>query len=160
MEIFAKNVKEMSVLPTKFYCTEASEGWFKQDNSFFTPKATIKMRAYTNDCGIKLIPETDVHAYIWNKLFHNHIRELVYEAEMANIHAGFSIGHDIFMSALGFNDSMPNFVKDFMKKLIDFQPLEDEEQFNLILTNYKRLLQNFFKNPPYHQAPSYQTLIL
>ena len=48
-EIFAKEFESMPQYPEHIYTAKSLEVWYKQDNTFKVPKASMKIKIYSND---------------------------------------------------------------------------------------------------------------
>ena len=75
-------------------------------------------KIYTKDLFFGSSARTRVFALLWNNCLNELLREFTYMADCASLDFSISVLHDnINLSWGGFNDSMPNFITDTLKKI-------------------------------------------
>ena len=152
-DIFAKDLTALPKLPKNVFSSDRVEIWFKQDNTFNKPKASIYFQIYCSDNGFNNQPETFLLFQIWSKLFNESLRELMYEAETAALSIKINdTPEGIKITINGFNDSMNKACEAVFEKLKTFDPLERKEHFEDIVHDLIKENENFFKKSPYQQA--------
>jgi len=114
--------------------------WYKKDDKFEKPKAFINMKIYTTDCGFCVQDESRVFASIWNGVQEEYLREFNYMADCASLSNSVGVKYDnIGFSWSGWNDSMPNYVNETIKKLKEMPSTNLTEMFEQ--TKEKLLLE-------------------
>jgi secreted Zn-dependent insulinase-like peptidase len=132
---------------------EDTDLWYKKDDKFEKPKAYINMKIYTTDCGFCVQDDARVFASVWQGVQEEYLREFNYMADCANLGNSVNVMYDnIGFSWSGFNDSMPNYVNETIKKLKDMPSLDLSEMFDQ--TKEKLLLEwkNAYLGQSYNQA--------
>ena len=76
--------------PQKILETAYSECWFKMDNQFNVPKASIMIQMFTNDNDFGADLRSNLIASFWFSLVHESLNELLYLAKEASAHASMS----------------------------------------------------------------------
>lgn len=105
--------------------------WYKKDDKFEKPKAYINMKIYTTDNDFCVEDSARVFASVWNGVQEEYLREFNYMADCANLSNSVNVVYDnIGFSWSGFNDSMPNYVNETIKKLKDMPSLDLREHFD------------------------------
>ena len=98
--------KEKSEKPTLILQEENTDLWYHLDDKFEQPKARVQLRMYLNE----LDP---VIGQMWEAIVEQHLKEYTYLAEAASLGFDLTVGLvDINFTWSGFNDSMPNFIKE------------------------------------------------
>ncbi|KAL4454183.1 hypothetical protein ABPG74_012140 [Tetrahymena malaccensis] len=152
MAIFGNKDETSSKLPVQIQ----DNVWFKQDNTFLTPKGQISLFVYFKDCDIPHNVQNVLHSKIWELLFNHYVSELTYMADLAYLSFRMAITPiQLKLDFKGFNDSLPNFTLQILEKLVSFNPLANQELFNNIYQQVAKETENFFKNPPFQQIASY-----
>jgi len=152
-DIFAKDLTSLPKYPKKIFSSDRVEIWFKQDNTFSKPKASIYFQIYCSDHGFNSQPETFLLFQIWSKLFNESLRELMYEAETAALSIKINdTPEGIRVTISGFNDSMNKACEAVFQRLKEFNPLERKEHFEDIVHDMIKENENFSKKSPYQQA--------
>lgn len=111
------------------------------------------MKIYTTDCGFCVQDESRVFASIWNGVQEEYLREFNYMADCASLSNSVSVKYDnIGFSWSGWNDSMPNYVNETIKKLKEMPSTNLTEIFEQ--TKEKLLLEwkNAYLGQSYNQA--------
>lgn len=116
------------------------EIYYKQDNQFKAPQATIFCIVHTNNNGISKSAKSNILAILWTDVFQQHINELSYLALTANLKLEISFKNRIDFTFSGFNDSMENYVKAIFEKLCNFNCEEYESVFN---DRLEKLIQQY-----------------
>lgn len=91
----------------------------------------IDMKIYTNDCMFGRTPQGRVFSEVWNNMIKEYLREFFYTASVAELECGIALYHDnININWKGYNDSLPTFVKETLKRIKSFNSSENEDIFN------------------------------
>ncbi|KAM3142497.1 hypothetical protein pb186bvf_005399 [Paramecium bursaria] len=155
------NPNQLPEFPEKIFETEQSTVYFKQDNTFKVPKTVIQLRIFCKDQGYGTLEDTDVLGKLWKEFIKNHMRELNYQAETAQIESSFEMANNgIEISISGFNDSVDRFTISMFERLKSFKLEDYSDQFDTIYTKTVQELENFRKQPPYQQVHSYTQILL
>eukprot|EP01017_Pseudomicrothorax_dubius_P007824 TRINITY_DN12497_c0_g2_i2.p1 TRINITY_DN12497_c0_g2~~TRINITY_DN12497_c0_g2_i2.p1 ORF type:complete len:496 (-),score=139.25 TRINITY_DN12497_c0_g2_i2:38-1525(-) len=137
-------------LPTKIFEDSQNEVWFKRDTTFLQPKASLRVMVYTGRVFAEFSKEF-VCLSIWKELFANHMKELIYMAELANLSLEQQVKADgMELKANGFNDSLASVLEEFLTVLATFSP--EERQYNTIVEKLRLDYENELKQVPYQQA--------
>jgi len=168
------NTKEATKYPYKLLETTQSLTYFKQDDTFKTPKGAINLRILHASQGFPLHCRHLIFSKIWKDLFFNYLRESLYLAgnyflflkincsyflEMAGIYTYIdchTFGMDIKIS--GYSDSLQRWMKEIIENLMKFDPTKEERKFSSIHNQLKSRYENFDKDQPY-QMTSYHTTL-
>lgn len=96
--------------------------WYKKDDHFLKPKAKVGAKIYTKDLFFGKSSRTRVFALLWHSCMNELLREFTYMADCASLDFDMSILNDnINMTWSGFNDSMPNFITETLKRVSDMK---------------------------------------
>ena len=147
---------------------QTREIWFKQDNVFFLPKATIYLQIYLNK---DILPhaEYSVISYIWNNLFQNELQEIVYMAREASVNINFYFNLEgLSITIEGFSSALKSSSVEILKKFQETIEVLKERLNNLenhpeksgqiaekIMTKLMESEQensNFYLGNPYNQV--------
>jgi len=160
-QIYTSNFTNLPRYPQKVYQTEKMDVYYKQDNTFKTPKASMYVKLYSNDLGLG----TEVKPYmlldLWVNTFNESLREMLYLASAASLSVNVMMdpsGPEIVIS--GFNDSIDKISVALFEKIRDFNPLSMKEQFVHLREQHLKDLRNFYKNQPYQQAYTFTSCML
>jgi len=163
-DLFAKDFASLPQYPEKIYESEIMESYFKQDNIFKKPKASVIMKAFCNDLGFGYNPRIFSIWSFWLKLFEESLREINYQAQVARLHVAvdFDSGslNGLKFHIVGFNDSIDKICIDLFKKFRDFDPSLLKDEFENFKQKAKEQQQNFGTSPPYRQAIDITTIFL
>ncbi|EDV22870.1 uncharacterized protein TRIADDRAFT_28404 [Trichoplax adhaerens] len=155
------DIKKSSDKPTQYPTIikedSLSKTWFKQDNSFFLPKACF--------CFDITSPFTYVDPAHFNMtrlfvtLVMDSLNEFAYDAEIAGIsyilHATF---YGIQLIIRGYNDKQKVLLSKILNEVAQFKI--DPKRFLIIKNEYKRQLLNFKAEKPYMHAAYYVNYLL
>lgn len=127
--------------------------WYLKDDKFKRPKAMIDMKIYTNDCMFGRTAHGRVFVEVWNNMVKEYLREFYYTASVAELDTNTSAYHDnINIHWKGYNDSLPTFVEETLKRLKAFNPSENEDIFNQVKEKLLQEWYNFYYEPSYRQG--------
>ena len=160
-EIFAKNHTELPNLPQKVYESDRTEIYYKQDNRFLKPKASMHIKLYSDDLNFGTDLKTFMLLDLWVKTFYESLREILYLASSASLGVGIDVDSEgLEITISGYNDSIERVSSVLFERMHDFEPQRLHVQFENIRETLLKSLNNFYKNPPYQQAMSYQSSLL
>ena len=145
-DILPKN-EEFSQKPQLIKQWEDTDLWYKKDDQFDRPKSQVSMKIYTNDCKLGRTIESRVFAHLWNNIQNEFLREFNYMANCANLSLSVSPMYDnVNFSWYGFNDSMPVYIEESIKKLISMKDPKHDEALKEIFNQVKEKLMADWKN--------------
>ncbi|XP_072026752.1 insulin-degrading enzyme-like [Amphiura filiformis] len=152
-----KPEEDASNLPTLIKDTAMTKLWFKQDNTFFMPKACIYMELYS-----PLAYMDPLHCNLtclFAVLLRDELNEYAYDAELAGIN--YSIESTIYGLLLhidGYNHKQLILLERIMEKMSSF--VIDEKRFDVIKETYTRMLANFQAEQPHQHAVYYTSVLM
>lgn len=89
-----------------------------KDDAFERPKAIVNMKIYTGDADFGKTSAGRVFANVWKNVTTEYLREFSYMAECANLEFEITLLHNnVDFKWSGFNDSMPNFIQETIKRI-------------------------------------------
>lgn len=93
--------------------------WYKKITKFRTPRVNVNLLLRTNDLDHRNNVKSRVFKKIWCQLVQENLREVSYDAELAQIHYSvYPCMHGISFQFLGFNDGLGNFIKTALEQSI------------------------------------------
>lgn len=128
-----------------------TEVWYKKDDKFKRPKGIVNFKIYTNDCDFSQTAAGRLFGEVWRQCLDEYLREFAYMASCASLDFSLSILADnVEFSWSGFNDSLPTYVTETVKKIKGMKSADLEEIFNQkkesLLQEYKNhYLQQTFR---------------
>lgn len=129
-DILPKN-EECSKKPILLKQWDDTDLWYKKDDQFEKPKAHVNLKIYTSDCEYGQNAKARVFTTVWLNTFQEYLREFNYMAELAEL--GFSgniLADNIMLQWDGYNDSMPNYIKEVCTKLLGMKNQDLREIFD------------------------------
>lgn len=82
---------------------------------------------------------------MWQDIVEQHLKEYTYQAETASLKFDLEVGiSDINFTWSGFNDSMPNFIKETLVKIGQMASEDVEDIFNQVKETQLTDLKNFY----------------
>ena len=97
---------------------ENTDLWYRKDDKYKQPKAVVQMRIYTNDNDFGKSLSGNLFSKVWAQVLDQHLKEYTYMAELATLKFSLTANLvDIDLQWSGFNDSMPNFIKETLEKV-------------------------------------------
>ncbi|KAL4508543.1 hypothetical protein ABPG72_003847 [Tetrahymena utriculariae] len=158
MDLFTKQIDTLPQYPYLIRNEESSEVWFKQDNHFQKPKASVKVEISFNQQtrGIK----NQVLFALWISLLKEEMREISYMAEMAYLRQSLNVVDSaLILSVGGYNDSLPQYVKQIFTIVSNFNQT-DKTKFDIQYERIMRQYQNISKMQPYQLILNYAQPLL
>ncbi|OBA22978.1 hypothetical protein METBIDRAFT_76114 [Metschnikowia bicuspidata var. bicuspidata NRRL YB-4993] len=129
--------------------THRHETWFKQDDSFEVPKGYINLTILTPALGESI--QSTVLGTLWTELLDDELNDLKYYAELVGLHCSiYQSRSSITLKVGGYNDKLPEFLKQISQFLISFTPKSD--RFESIRYKHAQQLKNFGYSTPYSQV--------
>jgi len=160
-QLYANDFNSLPKYPQKVYESDKMEVFYKQDNTFKNPKASMYVKLYSNDLDYANNIKPFMLLDLWVSTFNESLREMLYQASAA------SLGVSVVMDAegpefiiTGFNDSIDKISVALFEEMHKFQPHNMQQQFKTIRERYLKDLRNFYKNQPYQQAYTFQSSML
>ena len=141
--------------PTEITSTERLRVFFKADHRFKLPKGQIELRLeFQNTSSTR----DDVLRNLYLQLLKNHLREMDYMAETANVLTTISYSaFSLDLQIKGFDTSLTKFVESYLDRILTFEP-SNLQEFQDLKNKKKLSYENFFKEIPYKQAYEYHLL--
>lgn len=156
---------EITDKPIKILESDKTLAFFQQDGKFNIPKAVIHCRILMENGNFPHDPKHFIAAKMWSKMVYNELREIIYQAEMANLNCTFyihSLGMDLVFS--GFNDGLPLFVETIFSEIYAFSPpissSTHQARFSSLHNSMSKEYKNFYRSQPYSLNNHFQKVFL
>ncbi|KAK1060679.1 metalloprotease [Friedmanniomyces endolithicus] len=157
LDVEKKEVAEPSLAPALIRNTDGVRVWFKKDDQFWVPRATIHVSLRTPLHNAS--PLNAMTAQLYKELVEDSLIEYSYDAELAGLEysiAPTTDGLDVVVS--GYNDKMPVLLE---KVLITMRDLEvKQERFDVIKERVGRGFRNLEYTEPFRQIGTYSRWIV
>lgn len=108
---------EPGAVPELVHTTDMSKLWFKQDDTFFTPKMNANF--FVSLPSIKQSVDHYIYAKIFVKMVNDALKHVLYQANIANLE--FEIGirdMELEVTFSGFNETLPELVRVVFQTLL------------------------------------------
>ncbi|XP_014206136.1 insulin-degrading enzyme isoform X2 [Copidosoma floridanum] len=131
--------------------------WFKQDDEFLLPKATmvfdfVSPFAYIDPINCSL-------TFMFTQLFKDSLNEYAYDAGLAGLKWELSNSkHGMSLSLTGYDHKLHTLLDKILERMVNFEV--DEKRFEIWRENYIRSLKNFEAEQPYQHAAYYLAVLL
>ncbi|GAA6001144.1 hypothetical protein JCM10207_007430 [Rhodosporidiobolus poonsookiae] len=123
--------------------------WHKKDDRWWVPRAGA-MFLFKSPL-IDSTPLTAIQSRLYTELIRDALTEYAYDAELAGLSYTFDQQADgIILTVEGYNDKMAVLVDKVVRRMKDYEV--DEQRFQLIVDQLRRLYQNFGLEAPYQHA--------
>ncbi|KAE8269997.1 hypothetical protein A4X09_0g2343 [Tilletia walkeri] len=139
--------------------TPKSRLWYKRDDRFFLPKATVLFML--KNPIIDVTPANAVRSRLLTRLLKDALTEFSYDSLLAGL--GYNVdasGDMIGLSIDGYNDKLPVLFRTTLSKLAAFSSELDPKRFELIKEKTRRAYENFAHEAPYQHAMYYRSYLL
>ncbi|CAD6898866.1 unnamed protein product [Tilletia controversa] len=139
--------------------TAKSRLWYKRDDRFFLPKATVLFML--KNPIIDVTPANAVRSRLLTRLLKDALTEFSYDSLLAGL--GYTVdasGDMIGLSIDGYNDKLPVLFRTTLQKLASFATELDPKRFELIKEKTRRAYENFAHEAPYQHAMYYRSSLL
>ena len=134
---------------------DVADLWYKKDDKFKKPKATVACKIYTDDLMFGQSTQTTVFAEMWKRCLQEVLREFLYMADQAKLEFSFTMAIDnIDLKWSGFNDKFVNFVTETLQKINGFRDMEILEIFNQAKEKLAQDWKNYYLNQVFRLAHS------
>jgi insulysin len=145
--------------------TQNSILWYKKDNTFKLPKASVILQIYLNK---KILSNEnyDLIASIWNSIFDNELKEIIYMASEANINLKLHFNMEgLYLEVSGFNSSLENafveILSNFKKLIHNKSKIENlPDKIKIQIEDHMKSFKNFYFSAVYTQAMAYLEMFL
>lgn len=135
----------------------AMQVWFKQDDRFEVPKATIEVLMHLPHANRLLALLTRLQLVA--DLFNDELNQITYYALLVGLKVAFSFWRDGFsLKVSGYNDKLPVLFAQVVEKLVAFVPSPD--RFDAIKFKMAQELKNFGFHVPYNQIGTHHMLLV
>ncbi|KAK9468790.1 Metalloenzyme, LuxS/M16 peptidase-like protein [Lipomyces arxii] len=131
--------------------------WFKNDDTFWVPKANIHISIRNPVTSIS--PGSTVKTRMLVELIVDSLNAYAYAANIAGLNYYIGMTSDgIAIGIDGYNHKMVVLLKKILEKISDFKV--ETERFNVIKEEVKREYKNFDFSIPYHQIGFYTSYLM
>ncbi|KAL1897206.1 hypothetical protein Cpir12675_002463 [Ceratocystis pirilliformis] len=144
-----KEVKDPVVAPTLIRNDSKARTWWKKDDTFGVPKASIIVQvrqplAYST-C------QSAIQAKLYGDLVRDALEEHSYDAELAGLSYNVGVGsHGYNIEVSGYNEKLAALLEEVLLKVRDLKITD--ERFNIIKERSQRNLRNWKLQSAYNQA--------
>ena len=148
LEVEKKIPKEVQKTPRLIRNDHMVRLWYKKDDQFWVPKATVEVIMRNPVCGAT--PSTTMITQLFVELIHDYLGEYSYDAEIAGLAynlIGYSAGLNVRVS--GYNDKLSVLLEKVLVTLRDLEIKQD--RFDIVKERMTRSYNNFEYATPYHQ---------
>ncbi|KKZ60738.1 insulysin [[Emmonsia] crescens] len=148
LEVEKKVVAEPAKRPTLIRNDDRVRAWFKKDDTFYVPKATVEITL--RNPLVYATPGNNVLTKVACGLIRDDLQEYSYDAELGGL--DYSLSASVFgleMSVTGYNDKMAVLLEKVLHSMRDFKVKPD--RFKIV----KERMADAFSNAEYQQ-PYYQ----
>lgn len=141
----------LSKEPQLIQKTPESLVWYMKDDKFERPKACVGMKVYCNQDEDALGSiDKRMFARLWESVLGEYLAEFRYMAECANLDSAISILYDGFLlNFTGYNDSMPNYIKETLQKMVDMRGADTLAEFKQCKEQLLQKWKNTYMNQSY-----------
>ncbi|KAJ8667813.1 hypothetical protein QAD02_009476 [Eretmocerus hayati] len=131
--------------------------WFKQDDEFLVPKATMTFDFVSPLAYID--PSSSNMTYMFVQLFKDSLTEYAYDADLAGIRWELSNSkYGLSLIVTGYDHKLDVLLEKILDRMVNFKV--DEKRFEILKENYIRGLKNFEAEQPYQHAAYYLAVLL
>lgn len=157
LEVEKKEVVKPAVAPKLIRNDEFARIWYKKDDKFWVPKATLLVSCRSPV--IFVSAENAVKARIFTNLVQDALEEYSYDAELAGLDYHVSVDHrGLSLSISGYNDKLPVLLDQVLKTMKELEIKED--RFHIIKERVSRAYQNWAYQQPFHQVGEYTNWLI
>ncbi|KAK0522926.1 metalloprotease [Tilletia horrida] len=159
VEVASREGYQPALRPLLLRDTPKSRLWYKRDDRFFLPKATV-LFTLKNPI-IDVTPANAVRSRLLTRLLKDALTEYSYDSLLAGL--GYNVdayGDHVSLSIDGYNDKLPVLFKTILAKLAAFSTELDPQRFELIKEKTRRAYENFVHEAPYQHAIYYTSYLL
>jgi insulysin len=134
-------------LPIQVCKSDFVDAFFKKDHRFGLPKVDVNIRLVFDG---SFSAVADITRTIFLEMFKESVREFVYLANMAEIKVrnSFVSYISLEMNFKGFKDSLKLFLVEYLRRLLEFRPI-DAQLFANLVDNNRRKYANSLLDVPY-----------
>lgn len=137
--------------------TEKIQVWFKQDDRFEIPKATIEMVIHLPSSNVDVISST--YSALISELIEDDLNQITYYASLVGLKVNINSWRQGFnIEVYGYNDKLPELAEVVLKKFMNFKP--SKERFEAIKFKLSQNLKNFGYNLGYNQIGTHFLLLV
>ncbi|KAK6638804.1 hypothetical protein RUM43_007073 [Polyplax serrata] len=131
--------------------------WYKQDDEFKLPKATLKFEFSTPLAYLDPLNCSLTHMFV--QVLKDSLNEYAYDAELAGL-AWYIMNteYGITLSISGYNDKQGVLLDKILERMTNLKV--DPKRFEFLKEIYVRNLKNFDAEQPYHQVMYYVSLLV
>lgn len=152
LDVEKKDVKEPAIVPKLIRNDENVRTWWKKDDQFWVPKASIDISLRSPLSNIT--PLTAVMSSLYKDLVDDSLTEYAYNAELAGLWYSVSAhSQGIDVSINGYNDKMSVLLEKVLLTMRDIEIRDD--RFEIMKERMIRSYKNFDYQDPYRQVSTY-----
>ena len=147
-----KEVDTPSKVPKLIRNDDAVRLWYKKDDQFWVPKASIKITL--RNPLVSITPANSVKTALYTMLVHDELSEYSYDAEIAGLEWDFNESNrGLNISVSGYNEKMPVLLEKVLTCMrnIEIKP----ERFRIVKERIIRSYRNWEFAQPYQHSGSY-----
>lgn len=127
------------------YCSKL---WYKKDDTFWAPRGYIYISMKLAHTHSSIVNSMLTSLYV--ELINDHLKDLQYDAEVANLHVSFSkTNQGLDISLCGYNEKLTILLTRFLEGIKEFTPKLD--RFKIFRDKLVRKLNNHLYEVPYSQ---------
>ncbi|KGM92239.1 uncharacterized protein PADG_11423 [Paracoccidioides brasiliensis Pb18] len=149
LEVEKKDVLEPAKKPTLIRNDDRVRAWFKKDDTFFVPKATLEITL--RNPLVYATPGNNVLTKIACGLIRDDLQEYSYDAELGGL--DYSLSASVFgleVTVSGYNDKMAVLLEKVLHSMRDFKVKPD--RFKIVKDRMTKGFSNAEFQQPYHQV--------
>ncbi|XP_031777802.1 insulin-degrading enzyme isoform X2 [Nasonia vitripennis] len=152
-----KSIEKAEKFPTIIEDNPFIRTWFKQDDEFLLPKATMTFDFVSPLTYID--PISSNMTYMFVQLFRDSLNEYAYSADLAGLK--WELSHSKYGLSLiiaGYDHKLVVLLNKILDRMVNFTI--DDKRFAILKENYIRGLKNFEAEQPYQHAAYYLAALM
>jgi len=152
-----EGVEEVKAVPTIVKDNNLIRVWYKPDDTFFLPKAVLKVAMSSPIAACTPASCNDLEMF--TMLLHDAVVEYGYDAEIAGIRYNIQSLNDGFkIEVSGYNDKQLVLLKKILEHVVAFEV--KPERFEVHKVQYEERLNNFDMDEPFKQVGSWHSMLM
>ncbi|KAH7889516.1 Metalloenzyme, LuxS/M16 peptidase-like protein [Phlebopus sp. FC_14] len=152
LDVERRNIIGPQKRPHLVYQSDISTVWYKKDDQFWLPKASVVMEIRSPLVAHN--PRAAVLTRLFSDLVNDSLTEYTYDADLAGLGYNFgaySLG--VAISLKGYNDKLPELAKRIVEAVKNLQVRQD--RLDVMKEKLKRQWENFFMSQTYQLSDYY-----
>ncbi|EMC94102.1 hypothetical protein BAUCODRAFT_75180 [Baudoinia panamericana UAMH 10762] len=152
LDVEKREVVEPALTPKLIRNTDNVRTWFKKDDQFWVPRATVQVCFRTPL--LSTTPLTAVMGQMYGKLVEDSLQEYAYDAEIAGLDYSISMHNQgIDVSVSGYNDKLPVLLEKVLLRMRDLEIKQD--RFDITKEWVTRSMKDLEYQDPFRQISTY-----